>query len=505
MMFTAKMTFSEELKKRFKDFITQRSGLYFKDHDLKGLEEAVALRMKACSLDSTPAYYDYLTASEKTEDEFRELLNILTINHTYFFRNEPHFKALKETVLSEIIQKKRKDQQMGTIDKPTIRIWSTGCSTGEEPYSIAMVLRDVIKDLDEWDIEIFATDASINALQKAREGIYGKNSMRLIDNEHRDKYFRQKVDSRHNVKYAISDVIKKMVNFSFFNLMDDVFPFGFDIILCRNIVIYFEFETTLKVMNKIYSSLNDNGYLFIGYSENLQFMPRQFKMHTSNDAIFYRKVIPKASPLVAAPEPAKEVVEQALEEISKAEVEAERVIEAEYNVASSGKIKSLLIKITKFLHLKEYDRALALIEEAHKIDKNAVEPYYLEAEIYANQGRFSRAKQRLSFILSLNTLFAPAHYLLGYIHAEEKDLEEAKKSLKRALYVDKDFSPAHLYLAHLYKIENRLSDAMREYKNTLKSLLRSAPHDIIAYSGGFNVAIFMSICHDNITRLRAEV
>ncbi len=189
-----RMTFSEELKNKFKNFVTSRCGLYFRDYDLRSLEDAVTARMQSCGFDSALAYHNYLTTSEKKEDEFRELLNLLIVNHTYFFRNEPHFRALREKVLPEIIKNKRAERHLlgdrkgiQSNGKPKIRIWSAGCSTGEEPYSIAMVIRDLMGDLNEWDVEIYATDVSTHALEKAKTGVYGKNSMGLVNKEYEKK------------------------------------------------------------------------------------------------------------------------------------------------------------------------------------------------------------------------------------------------------------------------------------------------------------------------------
>jgi len=136
------MNFPEDLRNQIKTHIAERCGLYFRDHDLRNLETGVAQRMKVCGFDSVHAYYLHLTASEDRETEFRELLNLLTINHTYFFRNEPQFVAFKEKVLGEVTERKIQQAfQSKHQERPVLRIWSAGCSTGEEPYTIAMILR----------------------------------------------------------------------------------------------------------------------------------------------------------------------------------------------------------------------------------------------------------------------------------------------------------------------------------------------------------------------------
>ncbi|HPM43248.1 MAG TPA: protein-glutamate O-methyltransferase CheR, partial [Candidatus Omnitrophota bacterium] len=315
----------EDLRIRFKSYINSRTGLYFKDYDLKDLDKVILARMKDRGIDSLLSYYTYITTSDGKEDELRELLNRITIKHTYFFRNEPQFNVLRKVVLPQLAEKKLKEARDMGISKPALRVWSAGCSTGEEPYTIAMVIRDSMPDIDSWDVHILATDASQDALAKAAKGIYPMNSMRLVDAEHKGRYFKEITRSGQGEAYEIDDSIKKMVTFGYHNLIDEDYPAGFDIIFCRNVVIYFELETTIKVMTKIRDSLNDNGYLFIGYSETLYFLHDKFKMVSRDDAIYYRKVghleAPKEEPLFT--KTVEATFEEALEEISKKELEAE--------------------------------------------------------------------------------------------------------------------------------------------------------------------------------------
>jgi len=518
-MKTKKIAIPADLKNRIRGFITSRSGLYFRDHDLRNLEDAIGARMLSRQLESPLSYYTFLTTAHEREDEFRELINLLTVKHTYFFRNEPHFNALRETVLPEIVRQKLTSLRGGpnirpdeAISKPSIRIWSAGCSTGEEPYSIAMAVRDVIEDTENWEIQILATDASTRALEAARRGVYGGNAMRLVTPELREKYFRKPHTENRTPIYEVRDSVKRMVNFGYFNLMEEEFPSDFEIIFCRNVVIYFEFQNTLKIMRKFYESMAEEGYMFIGYSETLQFMQDEFRMVNRDDAIFYKKARPEKKPEEkfesVTPSPGKleeKELEKALEEISRAELEAKIEKEAEKKaVLPPAKMEEVLARVVKHMHLKEYDEALSLIERAHEIDETALDPYYLGAEIFMNQGRLDGAKENLQSALKLNPLFAPAHYLLGCIFIEENELEKAKESFKKALYIDKNFFLAHFYLANVYRNESKRAEAIREYRNTSKALSKREPSDILAYSGGFNAATLMSVCRDNIERLKEE-
>ena len=311
-------------------------------------------------------------------------------------------------------------------------------------------------------------------------------------------------------KYEIQDTIKNTVNFSYLNLIDEDFPANIDIIFCRNVVIYFELKTTINVMNRLSKSLADDGYLFIGYSESLQFISDRFRMEDYESAIFYRKVIEE--PVAAAGEPIPGIkppgpviaeADRMMEELSKAEIEAGKK-DGTKKYVPPKKIEELLVRIIKAVHLKKYNEALGCIKEAQAVDGSAADPDYLAAEIYANQGKFDEAKERLRSALELNTFFVPAYYLFGSIFMEEEDLEEAEKNLKKALYLDRDFVLAHFGLATIYKKKNRVKDALRGYRNALKILSGDTPGDIIAYSGGLNSATLTSVCKNNIERLKVE-
>lgn len=497
-----KIPLPDDIRIRFRNFINSRTGLYFRDYDLKDLDGVIAKRMEACSFDTALAYYSYLTSSENKEAELRELLNRLTVNHTYFFRNEPQFKALKDKILPELIERKIRKVNGASQEKPVIRIWSAGCSSGEEPYSIAMVIKDLIPDLENWDVHILATDASAEALQAAQKGVYGANSLRLVDKDHMERYFTRSARSGREEKYEISLEIKKMVNFGFFNLIDEDYPQGFDIIFCRNVTIYFELETTIRVMNKFAASLDDDGYVFIGYSETLQFISDKLKMVDWEDAIFYVKAKEGAerprfrpAPLLEPPRRAEEI----FQELSKLEFKADEKIE---KIKRSPELDKLIIQAIETMHAKNYEGALALIRKAKILDENDIEPYYLEAEVYADQGRFGEAKESLNIILSKDAMFAPAHYLLGSIYADENAPDEAERSFKKALYIEKEFSLAHMGLASVYKQRGRFNAALREYRNTLNILSKAKAYDIIAHSGGFNAATLSSVCKNNIELLK---
>ncbi|RPI97092.1 MAG: hypothetical protein EHM32_02125, partial [Spirochaetales bacterium] len=291
----------------------------------------------------------------------------------------------------------------------------------------------------------------------------------------------------------------------FHNLIEDDFPIGFDVILCRNVVIYFNLETTIRIMSKVRRSLSDAGYLFIGYSESLQFMADEFRMIDHQDAIYYGKAgerpVSVSATAPTEPEPVPDL-DKIIEELSRSEIKADAAPGVKRG-ADAHRMRDISIEIVKRMHLKRYDGALSLVDEAIARDRNNTDPYYLAAEICMNQGRLKDAEMWLSNVVNINPLDPPAHYLFGCIYMGEERLDEAKASLKKALYLDRDLSLAHFYLANIYRTEGKTDSAIREYRSALNGLSKSRLDDILAHGGGFNAATLASVCRDNLERLKA--
>lgn len=203
-------------------------------------------------------YLEYVF-SDRTGREKAILINKLTTNHTYFMREWSHFEYYRDHVLPSIANR-AKDKDL--------RIWSAGCSSGEEPYTLAMINQDYFGDQGAlWDTKVLATDISAKALNTAEKGIYNGEAMNKIPGVWKLSYFNKTNEN----DYSISDSIKKEVIFRTFNLMDDIFPFKrkFHVIFCRNVMIYFDNKTKRKLINKFYEHTEHGGYLFIGHSETI--------------------------------------------------------------------------------------------------------------------------------------------------------------------------------------------------------------------------------------------
>lgn len=235
-------------------------------------------RLKAVGLQSYSAYIEYLKQGNAVE--LLEFSNAVTTNLTSFFREMHHFDYLKETIIPEIIQKKSRTSKR-------LRIWSAGCSTGEEPYSIAMTLRNMIQDLPKWDIKILATDIDSNVLQTSKNGCYNKQRVEKIPQNFLHRYFSEKVQGKETI-YTAGNDLKNLIKFNRLNLMEPWPMKGqFDVIFCRNVIIYFDKDTQRKLVDRYANVVTDDGFLILGHSETLLNVSTRFELIGKT---IYRKV-----------------------------------------------------------------------------------------------------------------------------------------------------------------------------------------------------------------------
>ncbi len=263
-----------------RDLIYNYCGLTFDDQSKYLLEKRLANRLVEHQLRDFHEYYHFLMYDKNRDQELNTVVDIMTINETYFFREEQQLKAFAEEILPLLKARKKEE------GKRSIRIWSAGCSTGEEPYTIGILIQQSGL-FRGWDVEIFATDISHRVLQTARKGEYGKSSFRSTDAYYLEKYFTD-VDGRKR----INDSIRNLVNFGYLNLFDTdrICLVGkMDVIFCRNVIIYFDREGKKKVIRNFENRLVPQGYLLLGHSESLMNLSTAFRLeHLKNDMVYQR-------------------------------------------------------------------------------------------------------------------------------------------------------------------------------------------------------------------------
>jgi chemotaxis protein methyltransferase CheR len=271
---------SEDVFRLLRDIIRDYCGMYFDDSSRYLIEKRLSRRVKSHNLSNFRDYYRFIRYERNTQAELSAVIDILTVNETYFFREQSQLKAFREEILEELKNNNK--------NKRTLRIWSAGCSSGEEPYTITMLIYESGL-FNGWDIEVYGSDINQRVLQLARKGVYRKNSFRTTEHYYLKKYF-----TEENSEYRISDQIKKHVNFSYLNLLDPFktrFLGNMDVIFCRNVLIYFDHASRRRVIDNLHNRLLDGGYLLLGHAESLMNISTAFHLrHLKNDMVYQKPV-----------------------------------------------------------------------------------------------------------------------------------------------------------------------------------------------------------------------
>jgi chemotaxis protein methyltransferase CheR len=263
-------------------FIYDYAGLYFDDSNRFLLESRLQNRLREHHFDSFLKYYHYLLFHQDRVSELYALLDVITTNETYFYREKNQLDALAEEILPELAKR--------NIGAKRLRIWSAGCSTGEEPYTLAILVRESGLFDSSWKVDIMGTDISQRVLRTARKAVYSQSSFRTMDDGFVDRYFTRTQDG----KYSLDESIKSMVHFGHMNLMDEKMM-GIigdcDVIMCRNVIIYFDGNAKARVVNSFFRKLVPEGYLLLGHSESLMNITTVFKLRHLTKVMVYQRPV----------------------------------------------------------------------------------------------------------------------------------------------------------------------------------------------------------------------
>ena len=268
----------DDVFRQLRDQIYKRTGMYFNDASKYLLQKRLSPRARELNFESFQKYFYFLQYDPRADAEFDHIYDLVTTNETYFFREPAQLTAFIDEIIPDILAKKSMKK---------VRIWSAGCSSGEEPYSIAMLLSES-GYYQNATFEIFASDINQQVLAKARKGQYRESAFRATTPELRERYFNREADA----SWRIKDEVRNRVQFGRLNLYDEarVSLLGnLDIVFCRNVIIYFDDASKKVVVNNFYNRLVESGYLLLGHSESLISLSTQFKLrHLKNDMVYQK-------------------------------------------------------------------------------------------------------------------------------------------------------------------------------------------------------------------------
>jgi chemotaxis protein methyltransferase CheR len=487
-----KHTLPENIMLQLSGFIASNLALHFPKERWGDLERNIVTAAKEFGYTDVEKFIQYIISSPLTRENIEMLAANLTISETYFWREPQTFDALEHIIIPKLIQKRQKGEKR-------IRIWSAGCSTGEEPYSIAIALNRSIPDIKDWDISILATDINPRVFKKVTSGEYGQWSFRGAPQWLKEKYFVQKP----NHKFEIIPEIKDMVKFEYLNLAEDIYPSSLnntnamDIIYCRNVLMYFTQDRFRQVARGLYNSLVQGGYLVVSASElSLQnfpdFVPINipgmilYQKSSKNIKNQYKLAIDETSPEPVLFQPLPETDKQ-IESIEFKSYEVEK------EIIESEEIPKQIISIYEE-SLKSYSQGNYpdVIDKLQKEDQTQEEQLLL-IRAYANQGKLVEALKLCEKVIAANKTDPRLHYLYATILQENNRLNDAIASLKRAIYLDTDFVLSYYSLGNIYQQQGNVTTAKKYYKIAQSILNKCKQEDILFESEGLTSGRFREI------------
>jgi chemotaxis protein methyltransferase CheR len=482
-------TLNPTVRRRLSDLVAERTGLHFPPERHQDLERGLAEAAAASGFANSSEYATWLLSTELAAPELRSLASHLTIGETYFFRERPAFDALSSQLLPEIIARRRAGERR-------LRLWSAACSSGEEAYSLAILAQQLLPDIEDWHVSVLGTDINPRFLARAQAGIYGEWSFRDTGPELRERYFERLDDKRYEIKPAI----RRLVTFAELNLAADSFPSlatdtnAMDVILCRNVLIYFTPEHTRALVEKLRRALLDDAWLIVSPAEYSQAVFAQFTATNFPGTVLYRKRAPRAAPAPAA----------------------SPSFTAAITAPAPRPVQAIAPAIAPTPAAPAASEPLAVAREhfaagrfAEAVDAIAQEPkpeaQSLLARALANLGRLEEAAAAAECWLSANKLDASAHYLHAMIQQELGEVAGARQALARAVYLDGTFALAHFALGNLALGAARGAEARRHFANALKALEALAPEAAVPESEGLTAARLREIIATLVARLPRSV
>jgi chemotaxis protein methyltransferase CheR len=455
-----------------RDLLARYSGVFLDETRQRALTGSIARRL----LETGQGQAEYIRRLMQPEahTELQKLAELILNHETIFFRNQPHMQALHRVVWHEISRRKAPGE--------AIRIWSAGCATGEEPYSLAISALETLGEPLPRPVIIHATDLSTTALNRARAGVYNGRTLNNIDAARRARFF-----ERHSEGYAVAAPVRNLVQFEQSNLLDP-FPAwtrGVDAIFCQNVTIYFQIDTCRELMGRFYAALPTDGLLFLGFSETLWNIFDRFVSREIQGAFVYTK--PAHEQSAARRKPAPSPAAPAAAALPRNPLKSHRP--AESRPRASGLRRPVAARNAQpfegpiergraLIEAGRYDEALQALYALPLNQPAAPMALALAARAHANRGDTELAIAEARRSLELDSLTIDAYVLLGMLYAQASPapsptcpyLSNAVRQLERARYLDPELPLVSYHLADVLRRQGRSDAALREYRNTLRKL-----------------------------------
>jgi chemotaxis protein methyltransferase CheR len=463
---------------RFAELIERRLGLHFDSSSLKELGSILRARMRHLRCSGFDSYLSHLKAGESMHRELRALAAMLTIGETYFFRSPEQFTVFSEVALPRLLRRQPSRQ---------LRILSAGCATGEEPYTLAMTLRELGVSAPP-QVSILGLDLNPESIEKARRGSYSAWSMRATPPDCVEKYFRRDRD-----QFVLDKNVRAMVRFEERNLaLEDLSfwrPQSFDVIFCRNVTMYLSARALAELIARFARVLTPDGFLFLSHTEPLRGISQAFHVEHAGGAFYYtlreaNGTTHHSAPVAARPSSVSRTV---------APVARDLTMQPRDNAQTGAQRPSLSLSAA-FMKAERFDEALATLEAMAPADRTDPDVLLLTAMIQMERGQLDEAARLCKSLLALDDLNAAAHYLTALCHEQGGRRAAAIDSYHVGVYLDRAFAMPHLRLGLMFRREGDLGGARRELQNASTLLAQEDPARVLLFGGGFSRSTLIELC-----------
>jgi len=497
-----KIHLSDELIARLNIVITGNLGLYFPDKHRDELCDKFFRASQKFGFTDAQDCIRWLSSAPLTQEQVEILSLYLTVTETHFFRDNSFFEGLEKHVLPDLIS-------TGRSRGNCLRIWSAGCASGEEPYSLAILLSRMLPDIAGWNISILATDINPGMLEKARKGIYGKWSFRNTPDWLQEEYFsRTKGDSM-----ILKPAIRDMVTFSFHNLVRDPFPLpvngtiAIDLILCRNVIMYFHTKFARKLIDRFYRTLRDKGWLALSGSEGFLAHKSRFVTVVCPESVFFRKDSSLSGTMEVQPEKKDGSVYHenlsvnpgllSANTLTFPELPDSQLIDTKWDnirqIQVDSEIKEMeqmghdpVETATRLYEKGNYPEAEGLLSDHLLNDQNNAAAVVLLVKIFSNQGKLNEAMEWCRRGMDIDKCNPEYYYLLALIFLEQGRTEEAISSLKSSIYLEGDHVLSHYMLGYILFQKGDRNKAGKYFSNVLNLLAQYDKESILPGSDGLS-------------------
>jgi chemotaxis protein methyltransferase CheR len=494
-------TIPADMVERFRAAIVDRLGLQFDAGKLKQLTDVLQRRARAAGCDAE-AYVSSLE-TKAAREEIGVLASHLTIPETYFFRNIDQFRAFTHVVIPQ--------RASANAAAKRLRILSLGCASGEEPYTLAMLARDVLSDTG-WEFSILGVDVNPAAIERARRGRFSAWTLRETPERDRQRWFR--AEGRD---YALDESLRASVRFEQRNLVDDDCrlwaPEQFDVIFCRNVIMYFSPEQARALIARVAQALCADGYLFLGHAETLRGISTDFHLLHTHGTFYYQK---KGRIAYAPPpeEPADkaalamlatdadswvDAIRRASERVTALTDSHDRTIGRTAHKAGAASSYDLGVAL-ELLRNERFAEALAIVDALPAESSKDADVLLLRATLLAHGGQLGEAEAACTRLLELDELNAGAHYLLALCREGAGDHMAARHHDQVATYLEPGFAMPRLHLGLLERRAGQRESARRELSQALVLLQREDASRVLLFGGGFSRETLITLCQAELTR-----